>query len=197
MCNYRTNRKKYQECVIYIETDKGSGTGVVLSQDGYFVTCAHVINSCEEIYVKVVCSDITDVYQASIITQNNDLDLAICKILEYNGQYAELDFERITVDLGEEIALYGFPFGQRMNDDVMNLNISFTKGYISSYQVIKGQPRALLDISAKAGNSGSPVVSCENGKIIGFLSGSILGGNENREEVNYMIPVSCLCDMLE
>ena len=99
--------------------------------------------------------------------------------------------------MGEEIALYGFPFGQRMNDDVMNLNISFTKGYISSYQVIKGQPRALLDISAKAGNSGSPVVSCENGKIIGFLSGSILGGNENREEVNYMIPVSCLRDMLE
>ena len=37
MCNYCTNRKKYQECVIYIETDKGSGTGVVLSQDGYFV----------------------------------------------------------------------------------------------------------------------------------------------------------------
>lgn len=147
-------------------------------------------------YVKVVCDDNAEVYQAEIVTQNNELDLAICKIDEYNGQYAELDLNRKKANLGEEIALYGFPFGQRMNDDVMDLNISYTRGYVSSYQTIKGRACALLDISAKAGNSGSPVVSCENGKIIGFLSGSILGGHDNREEVNYMIPSFLLEELL-
>ena len=190
LCNYLTSRKRYQECVIYIETDSGSGTGVIVTKDGYFITCAHVVASCQELYVKVVNNDKADVYEANVITSNDELDLAICKIEEYNGQYAELDFGRSKADLGEEIALYGFPFGKRMNDDVMELNISYTRGYVSSYQTIKGHSCALLDISAKAGNSGSPVVSCENGKIIGFLSGSILGGNNNREEVNYMIPIS-------
>lgn len=196
LCNYRINRKKYQECVIYIETDKGSGTGVIVTQEGYFITCAHVVNLCEELYVRVVCDDIAEVYQAEVVAQNNELDLAICKIDGYNGQYVELDLGRRKADLGEEIALYGFPFGQQMNDDVMELNISFTRGYISSYQTIKGRACALLDISAKAGNSGSPVVSFENGKVIGFLSGSILGGNDNREEVNYMLPTSLLDDLL-
>lgn len=169
---------------------------MVVTQEGYFVTCAHVIRDCEELYVKVVCDDVADVYQANIITKNDELDLAICKIDEYNGQYAELDLVRIKADLGEEIALYGFPFGNRMSDDIMDLNISYSRGYISSYQTIKGRVCALLDISAKSGNSGSPVVSCENGKIIGFLSGSILGGNNNREEVNYMIPVNLLENLL-
>lgn len=108
-----------------------------------------------------------------------------------------MDLDRTKAELGEEIALYGFPFGQRMNDNVMDLNISYTRGYLSSYQTINGHSRALLDISAKAGNSGSPVVSCENGKVIGFLSGSILGGSNNREEVNYMIPVSSLKSFFE
>ena len=196
LCNFRENRKKYQECVIYIETNQGSGTGVIVTQDGYFITCAHVINGCNKLYAKVVCNDVPCVYEGKVVTQNNELDLAICKIINYNGEYAELDFERKKAELGEEIALYGFPFGRRMNDDVMELNISYAKGYISSYQTINGPARAFLDISAKAGNSGSPVASFENGKIIGFLSGSILGGENNREEVNYMVPVSLLEEIL-
>ena len=175
----------------------GSGTGVIVTQDGYFITCAHVVSRCNELYIKTICKEIADVFEASVIYLNEELDLAICKANEYNGPYAEIDFDRDKATIGEEIALYGFPFGQRMNDNVMELNISYTKGYISSYQKINGHSRGLLDISAKAGNSGSPVASCENGKIIGFLSGSILGGNNNREEVNYMIPTSELKLILE
>lgn len=197
LCNYRVDRKRYQECVIYIETNQGSGTGVIVTKDGYFITCAHVIEGCSKLYAKVVYNDVATVYAGKVVTKNTQLDLAVCKMVDYNGEYAELDFERKKAELGEEIALYGFPFGRRMNDDVMELNISYAKGYVSSYQTINGQARAFLDVSAKAGNSGSPVASFENGKIIGFLSGSILGGENNREEVNYMVPVSLLEQILE
>lgn len=83
-----------------------------------------------------------------------------------------------------------------MNDNVMDLNISFAKGYVSSNQVINGVNTTLLDISAKAGNSGSPIVSVESGKVIGILKGSLTGGANNREEVNYMLPMSYIDQVL-
>ena len=105
----------------------------------------------------------------------------------YYYSYVELNDDPYP---GEEIVIYGYPFGSRMNDNVMQLNISFARGYISSNQTKNGIDRTLLDISAKAGNSGSPIISVESGKVIGILCGSMLGGRDNREEVNYMLPIS-------
>lgn len=117
--------------------------------------------------------------------------------LEYGDYYysgVELEEEPY---LGEEIVIYGFPFGKRMNDNVMDLSISFARGYVSSNQIINGVKKTLLDISAKAGNSGSPIVCVDTGRVIGILCGSILGGGNNREEVNYMVPISYLTKFLK
>jgi V8-like Glu-specific endopeptidase len=46
----------------------------------------------------------------------------------------------------------------------MDMNISLTKGYVSSRQRKEGANIFLIDISAKAGNSGSPVYRYENRK---------------------------------
>ena len=63
--------------------------------------------------------------------------------------------------------------------------------------MVNGINRTLLDISAKAGNSGSPIISTESGKVIGILCGSMLGGLNNREEINYMIPISYIDKVLD
>lgn len=76
----------------------------------------------------------------------------------------------------------------------MKLNISFAQGYVSSNQVVNGIDRTLLDISAKAGNSGSPIVSTETGRVIGILCGSMIQGNE---EVNYMLPISYISRVID
>lgn len=111
------------------------------------------------------------------------------KLEEGNCYYALVETEQPPY-IGEEIVIYGYPFGKRLNDNVMDLNISFAKGYVSSNQIIKGINTTLLDISAKAGNSGSPIVSVDSGKVIGILKGSLSGGVRNQEEVNYMLPIS-------
>ena len=112
----------------------------------------------------------------------------------YYYSYIEIDDPPY---LGEEIVIYGYPFGKRMNDNVMELNISFAKGYVSSNQTINGITKTLLDISAKAGNSGSPIISVESGKVIGILCGSILGGSNNHEEINYMLPIKYIDNVLD
>lgn len=125
-----------------------------------------------------------------------NVDLAVI-LLEGGNHYSTLLGMTEKYFIGDEIIILGYPFGSRVSDDVMEMSVSFTRGYISSSQVKNGRKQTLLDISAKAGNSGSPVISISTGAVIGVLSGSILGGNNNREEVNYMIPISSLNVLLE
>ena len=77
-----------------------------------------------------------------------------------------------------------------------NLNISYAKGNISSHQEKYNIKLTMLDISAKHGNSGSPIISQETGKVIGILSGAI-PGQEAGDEVNYMIPICYLYDLIK
>lgn len=134
-----------------------------------------------------------DVFQAVVVQINETVDIALLKLEKGNYYYSLIEENRKPYP-GEEIVILGYPFGSRMNDDVMKLNISFAKGYVSSNQVVAGIGRTLLDISAKAGNSGSPIISTETGNVIGILCGSMIQGNE---EVNYMLPISYIDTIIE
>lgn len=195
MLRYSNNNDKYLDTVLYIETDKGSGTGFVFHKEGYAITCAHVVKDADEIYVRIGRNP-DAIEMAKVLVLDERIDLAILDVEGYNYCSAELEIEK-TVQLGADIIILGFPFGAKMADDVSEMSVSFTRGYISSLQTRKGRKEALLDISAKAGNSGSPVVDISSGRVVGVLSGSILGGVNNREEVNYMIPISNIIDLME
>lgn len=94
-------------------------------------------------------------------------------------------------EIGNDIIILGYPFGKIVSDNYDSLSLSLTKGYVSSWQKRNNLEYALLDISAKAGNSGSPVVDLKSGRIIGILCGSIIqDSGKLREEINYMYPIS-------
>lgn len=153
-----------------------------------------MVKEATEIYARIGVKD-NAIARAKIISYNAELDLAIIQIEGCRHISAALDIEG-RLCLGDEISILGYPFGSKVADNVMRMSVSYTRGYISSVQTRNGHKCALLDISAKAGNSGSPVINCQNGKVIGVLSGSILGGVNNREEVNYMIPITSLLEMM-
>lgn len=197
MLNYIQNKKEYSQTIIYIETELGSGSGFIVTANGYAITCAHVVNGCNDIYVKVKKDSSFEVYQANLICIDTFVDIAIIKIEENSYFYAQVEFDNYDAFSGEEIIIYGYPFGKQLNDEIMNLDASFSRGYVSSNQTIDGIKKTLLDISAKAGNSGSPIISLETGKIIGILCGSLHGGLNNMEEINYMIPITYLNRILQ
>ena len=214
--NYNTDKAIIQSCVVYIESDKGSGSGFIIDTEGHIATCAHVVKDAEELYIKFTDENKNKiVYKGKVINLNEETDTAIIeignigKVINLNEKtdtaimkienkrtfpFIDLD-DRAEAETGEEIVIYGYPLGDRLNDDVLKLNISFGKGFVSSNQVI-GIKRTMLDISAKHGNSGSPIISCENGKVIGLLSGAV-PGQEAGDEVNYMIPICYLHDLLK
>lgn len=162
----------------------------MIHRDGYAVTCAHVVEGAEEIYVRIGTQE-NSIEKAKVININKEVDIAVLK-LEGVDHYAAFVGLEEEIEIGDEIIILGYPFGAQMSDDVMQMSASFTRGYVSSIQKKNDRKRALLDISAKAGNSGSPVISIKTGSVIGVLSGSVVGGVNNREEVNYMIPIAYL-----
>lgn len=186
--NYKSDI--FAESVVYIETEHGCGTGFVITQDGYVITCAHVAAGRRNFSVKITEDDNSKVVSATLVTFNKEKDFAIIKMQEGNYKYCSLATQSYKYRRGKDIVILGYPFGRKVNHDVNNLSISLTKGYISSIQ--KGDiTNVYLDISAKSGNSGSPVIDCESGEVIGILCGSLVNkSGELVEEINYMRPIS-------
>lgn len=198
--NYNEDKGKIQSCIVFIENHRenggGEGSGFIISPDGYVATCAHVIRDSIELFVKVTGKNKNKkVFKAVVIKANEETDTAIIKIEKAPKlPFLELD-DREETETGEDVVIYGYPLGSILNDDVFSLNISFAKGNVSSNQVIKGIKKTMLDISAKHGNSGSPLISCKTGKAVGTLTASV-PVDDPTDEINYMMPVCHLHELL-
>ena len=195
--NYIKDKEKIQTCVVYIESDTSCGSGFIISPDGYVATCAHVVADAKELHIKVTGeNNERKIFRGTIIRLKKETDTAIIKIENApNLPFVELD-DREMAEMEEDVVLYGYPMGNRLNDDVKELNISIAKGYVSSHQVHKGLNVTLLDLLAPCGNSGSPVISCKTGKVAGILSAAILGDN-SIDWINYMHPICYLKELIE
>ena len=194
--NYNEDKGKIQSCIVFIENHRenggSEGSGFIITPDGYVATCAHVIRDSKNLFVKVNGkNNKKKVFKATVIKANEETDTAIIKIENAPKlPFVELD-DREETEIGEDVVIYGYPLGSILNDDVFNLNISFAKGNVSSSQVNKGINITLLDLLAPCGNSGSPVISCKTGKVVGILSAAILGTN-SIDWINYMHQISYL-----
>lgn len=181
----------FNDTIVYIETDTGSGTGFVVSEWGHVITCAHVVRKSKKYLIKVCHEDQFKIVKADLINMDEERDFALLKMQSGTYDYLKLSGVDFKPKMGEEIAILGFPFGGLVADKIEDLSLSLTKGYVSSVQTKNGIKNVYLDISARRGNSGSPVIDTKTGEVIGLLCGSITSGSDNLvEEINYMRPMS-------
>ena len=205
MLNYKQEGLYCQTAVLHIgvETTSSSGTGFFISEDGYALTCAHVVEGATEICANVICNDgypiegfenfgVYDVpHFGKVVYQNESLDIALLKMEDCAPSYLPIEQRRLLPELGEEVVVLGYPLGYEMpQTNKFGPNISLYKGYVSSNQVKDGNSVTFLDIDVKSGNSGSPVISVKTGKVIGIISGIKVGGRAAlTEKMPYMIPI--------
>lgn len=199
--NYEETYLKQVESVVFIRTSTedgmSSGSGSIITNDGYILTCSHVISGAEGIQVRLQNRKNVDVSttweNADIVWEDTELDAAILKIRD--GKYNALPLRTLETGTftGEAIYLWGYPFGGRLSDDLDELQASLFQGYISSIQTKNGIERINTNMEAKRGCSGGPVFSKKDGSIIGILCGSQTVGDEDLiEEINYVLPVKHL-----
>lgn len=169
----------------------GSGSGVILSEDGYILTNNHVISSADSssfyqvsdaksIKVKIYGDDTE--YSAEIIGTDSQTDLAVLKIDKTGLTPAEFG-DSSSVQIGEFVLAIGNPY---------NLDYSVTAGIISAlnremtventtYNVIQA------DCAINSGNSGGALVNSK-GEVIGITTLKLAG--DGIEGVSFAIPVN-------
>lgn len=142
--------------VVTIRTDVAQGTGFIITNDGYVVTNAHVLEGAS----KVQAIDYQqNVINAQLIGYDTDIDIALLKI---KGNYAKLDLGNSNnVQIGQKVIAIGNPLG---------LQFSVSQGIISG--IDRQGPNGLdayfqTDAALNPGNSGGPLIDV-NGDVIGI-----------------------------
>ena len=166
-----------------------SGSGFIISEDGYIMTNAHVISGASQ--VKVVLSDGITEYNAVIVGEDERSDLAILKVEADGLQAAELgNSDRLEV--GETVVAIGNPYG-------MELAGSMTDGIVSAMNrkiEMNGSFMTLIQTNAaiNPGNSGGPLVNVY-GQIVGITSSKLVA--TDYEGIGFAIPINYATSVTE
>ena len=162
----------------------GSGSGVILTEDGYIATCAHVVNGAKS--VKVTLNDDTS-YDATIVGTDTKNDIAIIKI-EATGLTPAIVGDSTTLTVGSEVIAIGNPLGE--------LRGTATAGIISATNrtiEVEGQTMTLVqtDAAISPGNSGGGLFDA-TGKLIGIVNAKV--SDSRAEGLGFAIPVNSVLD---
>ena len=179
----------------------GSGTGVIISENGYIVTNAHVIYDSEygagiADSVSVLIGD-DDTYEAEIIGYDVDCDLAVLKIDEKGLTPAEFG-NSDELKLGESVIAIGNPLG-------FDLKNTVTGGMISGLDrdiTINDKAMNLIqtDTAINSGNSGGPLIN-KYGQVIGInsskMSSSYSTSGASIEGIGFAIPSNLTSSIID
>ncbi len=162
------------------QVQAGSGSGIILTSDGYIVTCKHVVDGAETI--KVILNDDTE-HEAKLIGSDSRSDLAVLKIDAANLSPATLgDSDMLTV--GEDVIAIGNPLGE--------LRGTATSGIISALSrevTVENTSMKLIqtDAAISPGNSGGGLFNA-SGSLVGIVNAK--ASSSNSEGLGFAIPVS-------
>lgn len=174
------------------QTAEASGSGVIISSDGYILTNNHVVSSSDSSYYYEVSSatKVTvslygseETYEATIVGTDEQTDLAIIKIDAEGLTPAELG-DSSSAQVGEFVLAIGSPLG---------LDTSVTAGIISALErdisTYDGTTYHVLqtDCAINSGNSGGALVNSQ-GQVIGINTLKLSG--TGIEGVGFAIPIN-------
>jgi S1-C subfamily serine protease len=191
---YEGNARAKDDLRINEDTSpKSSGTGFLITSDGYIITADHVVSNAQS--VKVLTND--GLLPAQVVRRSESEDIAILKIQDSNYSSLPLKSSR-SVKLGSEVFTIGFP-----NIGLQGFEPKFTKGYISSLAGLQDKPKHFqISVPVQSGNSGGPLVDGDGnviGVVVYMLSEEVtyqLTGNLP-QNVNYAVKGSFVLAMLE
>jgi Do/DeqQ family serine protease len=166
-----------------IPDQQASGSGVIMTKDGYIITNNHVVNGASEINVTL---SNRKSYKATIIGTDPNTDLAVIKIDADNLPFMLMG-NSDDVKLGQWVMAVGYP---------LNLDVTVTAGIISAKARsigINKSDRAIesfiqTDAAVNPGNSGGALINT-TGELIGINS-AIASPTGSYAGYSYAIPVN-------
>ncbi len=172
------------------DTVKATGSGFVISTDGYFLTCAHVIEDGREIKVRI--GDKT--HPAKVVRADKRNDVALLK-LEGEG-FTPLALAQSVPEMGDKVFTIGYP-----NPGIQGSAAKYTDGAVSALSGLQDDVRTMqITASIQGGNSGG-VLADSAGNAVGLVvaqlnavtvfeyTGSIPQNVNFAVKINYALPL--------
>lgn len=159
----------------------GAGSGVIISQDGYILTCAHVVSGATSVKVQLNGSD--ESYDATVVGQDSTSDIAVLKI-DATGLTPAVIGDSDALAVGEVAVAVGNPLGTLSN--------TVTDGIVSALNrqvTVQNNDMTLIqtDASISPGNSGGGLFNA-NGELIGIVNAK--SSYSEAEGIGFAIPIN-------
>ena len=164
----------------------GAGSGVIISQDGYILTCAHVVSGATSVKVQLNGSD--ESYDATVVGQDSTSDIAVLKI-DATGLTPAVIGDSDALAVGEVAVAVGNPLGTLSN--------TVTDGIVSALNrqvTVQDNDMTLIqtDASISPGNSGGGLFNA-NGELIGIVNAK--SSSSDAEGLGFAIPINTAMEM--
>ena len=168
------------------QVESGAGSGVVISSDGYILTCAHVVSGASNITVTIGDTD----YPATVVGEDDTSDVAVLKIDATDLTPATVG-NSDSLAVGESVLAVGNPLGE--------LGGTVTSGIVSALNrqvTVEDNDMTLIqtDTSISPGNSGGGLFNA-NGELIGVVNAK--SSYSEAEGIGFAIPINTAMDIAQ
>ena len=165
------------------QVESGAGSGVIISSDGYILTCAHVVSGASNITVSIGDKD----YPATLVGEDTTSDIAVVKV-DATGLTPATVGNSDNLKVGESVMAVGNPLGE--------LGGTVTSGIVSALNrsvSIQGSSSVntmsliQMDASVSPGNSGGGLFNM-NGELVGIVNAK--SSSSDAEGLGFAIPIN-------
>ena len=165
------------------QVESGAGSGVIISSDGYILTCAHVVDGASTITVTIGDTD----YTATLVGEDTTSDIAVIKI-DANGLTPATVGNSDGLKVGQSVMAVGNPLGELggtvTGGMISALNRSVT---IQGSSSVNTMSLIQMDASVSPGNSGGGLFNM-NGELIGIVNAK--SSSSDAEGLGFAIPIN-------
>lgn len=172
------------------QVQSGAGSGVVISSDGYILTCAHVISGASQITVTIGDTD----YTATVVGEDDTSDVAVLKI-DATGLTPATVGNSDDLSVGEYVLAVGNPLGElggTVTGGIIGaLNRSVT---ITGTNSTNTMSLIQMDASVSPGNSGGGLFNM-NGELVGIVNAK--SSDSDAEGLGFAIPINDAIEVAE
>ncbi len=167
-----------------------SGTGFLITEDGYILTNHHVVSDASSVEVTLYNGES---YDAKVIGSDEDYDIAVLKI-DVTGATPVVLGDSSKLAIGESVAAVGNPLGE--------LTFSMSEGIVSCVNRainVDGTPFNMIqvDCSINPGNSGGPLFN-SYGEVVGIVSAKYSSySNTTVEGIGFAIPINDVVSLVK
>ena len=174
-------------------TGTSTGTGFIITEDGYVVTNYHVVEGASKIFVNTHDGN---EFAAVLVGQDKTNDVAVLKMEDATGlPYVTLG-SSTELSVGDQVVAIGNPLG--------DLTATLTVGYVSAKDrdvTTEGATINMIqtDAAINSGNSGGPLFNMK-GEVVGITTAKYSGSSASGatiEGIGFAIPIDDVASMID